>query len=126
MVLTRVLKCKIHRATITDANVEYEGSITVARDLMDRAGLVEYEKVHVWNVTQGSRIVTYVIPGEPGSGTICLNGAAALLNATGDKVIIASFVDMDEESLAGHEPTLLFVDDSNTVVRTEGRDRSKP
>jgi len=121
MVLTRVLKCKIHRATITDADVAYEGSITVDEDLMDRAGLVEFEEVHVWNVTRGSRLQTYVIPGERGSGTVCLNGAAALLNAAGDLVIIAAFVDKDEEALASHEPSLLFVDGDNKVVRTDGR-----
>jgi aspartate 1-decarboxylase len=124
MVLTKVLKCKIHRATITDADVEYEGSITVDQDLMDRAGLVDYELVHVWNVTRGSRLETYVIPGERGSGTICLNGAAALLNAKGDLVILAAFVELDEESLASHEPTLIFVNRSNEIVRIEGRVRS--
>ena len=120
MVLTKVLKCKLHRATITDADVAYEGSITVDEDLMERAGLVRHEMVHVWNVTRGSRLVTYVIPGPKGSGTICLNGAAALLNARGDKVIIASFVDVDEESLAVHEPVLLFMDEQNRVARTGG------
>ena len=121
MVLTRVLKCKIHRATITHADVSYEGSITVDEDLMDQAGLVEFEEVHVWNVTRGSRLSTYVIPGKRGSGTICLNGAAALLNAAGDLAIIAAFVDKDEEALATHEPALLFVDGDNKVVRTTGK-----
>lgn len=120
MVLTRVLKCKIHRATITDANVDYEGSITVDEDLMQKAGLHDFEEVHVWNVTRGSRLTTYVIPGKRGTGTICLNGAAALLNAAGDLAIIASFVDVDEETLAAHEPTLLFVDGENRVVSSEG------
>jgi aspartate 1-decarboxylase len=120
MVLTRVLKCKIHRATITDADVEYEGSITVDEDLMEEAGLHDFEEVHVWNVTRGSRLTTYVIPGERGSGTICLNGAAALLNAAGDLVIIAAFVDVDEAELASHEPTLLFVDGDNRVKSSQG------
>ena len=120
MVLTRVLKCKIHRATITDADVHYEGSITVDEDLMRMAGLHEYEEVHVWNVTRGSRLATYVIPGERGTGTICLNGAAALLNAAGDVVIIAAFVSLDEEALASHQPTLVFVDEENRIKSTEG------
>jgi aspartate 1-decarboxylase len=123
MVLTKILKCKIHRATVTDADASYEGSISVDRDLMERAGLVKHEMVHVWNVTNGNRLVTYVIPAEPGSGTVCLNGAAALMNARGDLVIIASFVDVDEESLRTHRPVLLFVDGRNRVVRSEGEAR---
>ncbi len=120
MILTRILKCKIHRATITDANVDYEGSITVDEDLMEMAGLADFEEVHVWNITRGSRLATYVIPGPRDSGTICLNGAAALLNAAGDIVIIASFVQVDEQALSAHEPTLVFVDGNNRVTSTHG------
>ena len=119
MILTKVLKSKIHRATVTDADVDYEGSVSIDADLMETARLHTYEMVHIWNVTSGSRLVTYAIPGERGSGTICVNGAAARLNSKGDTVIIASFVDVDEASLAKHRPILVHVDSGNRVTRAE-------
>ena len=108
-----VLRCKIHRATITQADLQYEGSITIPPELMDAAGLAEYEAVHVWNVTAGSRFETYAILGEPSSTNICVNGAAARLVQAGDKVIIAAFMMIPESSLSAHKPRLIFVDDNN-------------
>src|SRR5512146_2165404 len=96
MRLRQLLRSKIHRATVTEANVDYVGSITIDRDLMERVGLVPGEHVHVWNVENGQRFETYAMPGERGSGVICANGAAAHRVRPGDKVIIASFVLTDE------------------------------
>jgi aspartate 1-decarboxylase len=106
-------KCKIHRATITEANLEYEGSLTVDRDLMDAAGLLPYEKVHVVNINNGSRLETYVIEGGRGSGVICLNGAAARLGAKGDRVIIIAYAQMTPEEAEGHRPRMVYVDEAN-------------
>lgn len=114
-----VLKSKIHNARITDADVAYEGSITLDRDLMDEAGLVEYEEVRVWDMTNGERLTTYVIEGERGSGTVAMNGAAAHLIKRGDTVIIACFVALDEKELAARKVRKVFVDASNKVTRTE-------
>lgn len=108
-----VLKSKIHTVKVTEANVAYEGSITIDRDLMDHANLKEYEVVHVNNSTNGSRIVTYVIPGERGSGTICMNGGAALHAAEGDIVHILSFCQIDEEEYETHEPIIILTKDNN-------------
>ncbi len=108
-----MLKSKIHRATVTEANVEYEGSVTIDRDLMDAADLLAYERVDIWDCTNGSRLSTYVIPGERGSGEICINGAAAHRVKPLDKVIIASFVQLDDAELEGFEARRVFVDDAN-------------
>ena len=105
-----MLKSKIHRATVTGADLHYEGSVTIDRDLMDAADIVSYEKVAVWNVTNGNRLETYAIEGERGSGVICLNGAAARLMAPKDLVIIASFVNMENAEAIKYEPKLVFVD----------------
>lgn len=113
-----MLKSKIHRATVTGADLHYEGSVTIDRNLMDAADIVSYEKVAVWNVTNGSRLETYAIEGERGSGVICLNGAAARLVAPKDLVIIASFVNMNEEAAIKHEPKLVFVDEQNRMLPT--------
>ena len=113
-----MLKSKIHRATVTGADLHYEGSVTIDRDLMDAADIVSYEKVAVWNVTNGSRLETYAIEGERGSGVICLNGAAARLVAPQDLVIIASFVNMDNAAALAHEPKLVFVDEKNRMLPT--------
>jgi aspartate 1-decarboxylase len=111
-----MLKCKIHRATVTDAVLHYEGSITIDKTLMDAAGLVEYEQVHIWNVDNGNRFTTYAIDGEPGSGVICLNGAAARQVSKGDLVIIAAFSTYDEKELADFRPTLVYVDRRNRIT----------
>lgn len=111
--LISLCKCKIHRATITEANLQYEGSLTVDRDLMDAAGLKPYEKVSVVNVNTGSRLETYVIEGGPGTGVICLNGAAARLGAKGDTVIIIAYAHMTPEEAEGFRPRMIHVDEAN-------------
>ncbi len=112
------LKSKIHRAVITQAELDYIGSITIDENLMDEAGLYEYEHVHIVNVNSGSRIETYVIAGERGSGVICLNGAAARSGQRGDHIIIMSYADMTPEELKDNPPKVVFVDDNNKPVRT--------
>ncbi len=107
-----LLKSKIHRVKVTQANVNYIGSITIDEDLMDAAGLIEYEKVHVVNVTNGERLVTYVIKGERGSGIICLNGAAAHKADIGDIVIILSYATMTPEEAKKHQPICIFPKDN--------------
>ena len=113
--LRKVLRSKIHRATVTQADVEYEGSITLPPDLMDLAGIVEYESVHLWNVTRGTRLETYTITGIPGSRDICVNGAAAHLMQPEDRIIIACFEFLEDEHLSDHEPKLIFLDEHNDV-----------
>ena len=112
-----MLKSKIHRAVITQAELNYVGSVTIDEDLMDAAGLFEYEHVHIVNVNSGSRIETYVISGERGSGVICLNGAAARAGQKGDPVIIMSYAAMTPEEIKAHRPKVVFVDDKNAIVR---------
>ena len=107
-----LLKSKIHRVKVTQANINYIGSITIDENLMDAAGLVEYEKVHVVNVTNGERLVTYVIKGERGSGIICLNGAAAHKANIGDIVIILSYATMTPEEAKKHQPICIFPKDN--------------
>jgi aspartate 1-decarboxylase len=113
--LRKVLRCKIHRATITGANVDYEGSITVPPELLLAAGLAEYEAVNIWNVTSGTRFETYTILGEPGSSDICVNGAAAHLVTPGDIIIIAAFQMIPESRMPGYEPKVVFVDSKNQI-----------
>ncbi len=120
-----MLKSKIHRATVTHADLDYEGSITIDQNLMEAADLVDNEQVHVWNVTRGTRLETYTITGERGSGEICLNGAAAHLMKPDDLVIIASFVNLDAEEAAGWKPKLVFVDENNRI-KDMGRDHEIP
>jgi aspartate 1-decarboxylase len=116
----RLMKSKIHRALVTDADVDYVGSITIDRDLMDAADLLEYEQVAVVDVDNGARLETYVIEGARGSGEICLNGAAAHLVHPGDRVIIISYADYDDADLvAGHQPTVVHVDARNRQVSDE-------
>ena len=112
-----MLKSKIHRAVITQAELNYVGSVTIDEDLMDAAGLFEYEHVHIVNVNSGSRIETYVIAGERGSGVICLNGAAARAGQKGDPVIIMSYAAMTPEEIKTLRPKVVFVDDKNAIVR---------
>jgi aspartate 1-decarboxylase len=117
--LRNVLKSKIHRAYVTDADVDYEGSITLDPDLMDAALLVEYEKVHVWSITSGARLETYVIEGERGSGAVAINGAAAHLINEGDTIIIASYAAYDEDELEEHCACKVFVDEGNRIKNVE-------
>jgi aspartate 1-decarboxylase len=108
-----VFKSKIHRATVTHADLEYEGSVTVDSDLLDAAEILPYEAIHIWNVTRGSRLVTYALPGPRGSGAICVNGAAAHLNKPGDLVILATFAEMTREEARKHRPVVVRVDAQN-------------
>ena len=120
-----MLKCKIHRATVTDAQLHYEGSVTVDRTLMNAAGLVEYEQVHIWNVDNGNRFTTYAIEGEADSGVICLNGAAARQVSKGDLVIIAAFGAYDEKELADFQPNLVYVDGKNRITSVKRKIESE-
>ncbi|MBW3561328.1 MAG: aspartate 1-decarboxylase [Actinobacteria bacterium] len=112
-----MMKSKIHRATVTEANLDYVGSITIDATLMEQANLLPNEKVQVVDIDNGSRLETYVIPGEAGSGAIGLNGAAARLVHQGDKVIIISYGEFEEAEAHEHEPTVVFVDEDNRPVR---------
>lgn len=123
--LHTVLKSKIHRATITQADLHYVGSITIDEDLVKAAGLVEGEKVQVVDITNGARIETYVITGAPGKGHICINGAAAHLVNPGDLVIIMAYVLASESELADYEPSIVHVDADNRVVGL-GHDPAQP
>lgn len=107
---------KIHRATVTDANLEYVGSITIAEDLMKAANLKQWQKVEVLNINNGERLQTYVIKGEAGSGTICLNGAAARKAQKGDKVIIVAYASFESCDAESFEPKIVLVDDNNKIV----------
>jgi aspartate 1-decarboxylase len=116
----RMMKSKIHRATVTDADLDYVGSVTVDRDLMDAADLLEFEQVAIVDITNGARLETYVIEGERGSGAICLNGAAAHLIHPGDRVILISYAEVDDADLAdGWQPTVVHVDTANHQISEE-------
>ena len=108
-----ILKSKIHRATVTEANLNYEGSITVDTDLLDAADIKQWEEVKIWNVTNGERFETYALEGKRGSGTVCVNGAAARKVSVGDKVIIASYAILSEEEVEAYQPVVVHVDDNN-------------
>ncbi len=110
-----MLKSKIHRAFVTEADLEYEGSLTLDPVLMDAADLLPYEKVSIFNVTNGHRFFTYVIEGERGSNVVCVNGAAAHLAREGDSLIIATFASYDERECKKHSPKLVYVDESNKI-----------
>ncbi len=112
--LLQLLKAKIHRATVTNANLNYQGSISIDRALCERAGIVQWERVDIYNVTNGERLSTYVIYGE--SGEITLNGAAARRVQQGDKVIIAAYAMMTEDEAAAHKPVVVLVDDKNNIL----------
>jgi aspartate 1-decarboxylase len=111
-------RAKIHRATVTQADLDYEGSLSIDRDLMDAAGLAGFEEVHIWNITRGTRLATYAIEAERGSGVICVNGAAAHLVHVGDLIIIATFhlVARAEDAPA---PAVVRVDEKNRIIGTE-------
>lgn len=112
-----MLKGKIHRATVVQAEIDYVGSITIDEELMDAAGILEYERVQVVDVDNGNRLETYVIAGERGSGMICLNGAAAKLVNVGDKVIIMCYAQMTSEEFKENPPRVVFVDENNKINR---------
>jgi aspartate 1-decarboxylase len=116
-----LLKSKIHRATVTDANLAYEGSVTIDPELLEAADIAVYERVEIYDITNGARLATYAILGTPGAGEICINGAAAHLVKPGDLVIIASYAEYDESEIKHHEPRLVLVDQHNRplLARTD-------
>lgn len=114
-----MFKSKIHRATVTHADLDYEGSVTIDAELMRATDILPYEQVSVWNVTRGSRIETYALEGTSGSGVVCVNGAAAHQNRPGDLVIIATFAGYDADELARHAPKVVLVDPKNRIVCPE-------
>lgn len=116
--LSRLLKCKIHRAVVTHAELHYEGSCAIDGVLMDLAGIQEYEEIHIWNVTNGKRFTTYAIRGENNSGIISVNGGAAHQADIKDIVIIATFGDFSEEEARIHQPKLVYANADNTVSHT--------
>ncbi len=119
-------KSKIHRATVTHADLDYEGSVSIDEDLLDAAGIWEYEAVHVWNITRGTRIQTYAIKGARGSGVVCINGAAAHQNRPGDLVILSTFVELEESEARTHKPVVVLVDRANKIVAKDAIEVAGP
>jgi len=111
-----MFKSKIHRARVTDADLDYEGSVTIDARLLEAADIMPHERVHIWNVTRGTRVETYALEGPAGSGLVCVNGAAAHQNSPGDVVIVATFADYDEEEVARHSPKVVLVDSDNRIA----------
>ena len=122
MLLT-MLKSKLHRATVTEANLNYVGSITIDKNFMEKANILEYEKIQVVDINNGSRLETYVIPGEKGSKVICLNGAAARFVQPGDKVILMTYCQVNENEAREHKPTVVFLDDNNSISEITHREK---
>jgi aspartate 1-decarboxylase len=121
-----MLKSKIHRATVTHADVDYEGSLTLDAQLLAAANILPYEEVHVWNVTRGTRLRTYAMVGEAGSGVVCVNGAAAHLARPGDLVIVATFTQMDAAAAHAHRPIVVLVDERNRIRRADATEVAGP
>lgn len=121
-----VFKSKIHRATVTHADVEYEGSVSIDAALLEAAQILPYEAVHIWNVTRGTRLVTYAIEAPKWSGAICVNGAAAHLNQPGDLVILATFADMTPEEARVHKPIVVRVDAQNRATTDDSEEKPGP
>lgn len=121
-----MFKSKIHRATVTHADLDYEGSVTIDGDLMDAAQVLEHEQVHIWNVTQGTRVVTYALRGREKSGVVCINGAAAHHAQPGDKVIISTFAEVPRDQAADWKPTVVLVDENNVVADREYAETAGP
>lgn len=113
--LREMLRAKVHRATVTETNVNYEGSLTLDASLMKAAGMIPYERIDVYNADSGARFSTYLIEGAPGSGVVCVNGAAALLARPGERIIVASYAAFSPEEIAGHRPTVVLVDSANRI-----------
>jgi aspartate 1-decarboxylase len=114
-----MFKSKIHRATVTAANRDYEGSLTIDADLLDAADILPYEQIHVWDVTNGARLVTYALPGVRGSGEVCVNGAGAHLIKPGDLVIVATYTMISTRQARKYQPTVVFVDGANKMREAE-------
>jgi len=115
-----VLRAKIHRITVTDRNIHYEGSLTLDSELMEAAGMVSFEKVDVYNVNNGERFSTYVIQGERGNGACCVNGAAARLAEPGDLLIVASYAQIEDGEIGNHRPVIISVDSQNRIGQIKG------
>jgi aspartate 1-decarboxylase len=122
----RMLKSKLHRARVTDADVNYEGSVTIDKDLLEAADIYEYEQVHLWNVTRGTRLVTYAMIADRGSGSICVNGAAAHLAGPGDVVIISTFCEVPEPLARAHRPNIVLLDDHNRIKELNAAELAGP
>lgn len=120
--LITLMKSKIHKARVTEANLNYMGSITIDEDLIDAAGIICNEKVQIVNNNNGNRFETYVIPGERGGGTICLNGAAARLVHPGDEIIIISYAIFEEKEAKKYKPKVVFVNEKNKIIKTENKE----
>ena len=114
-----MFKSKIHRATVTESNVDYEGSVTVDQDLLDLADMVPWEQVHIWDVDNGARLTTYLLAGPRGQGTVCVNGAAAHLIKPGHRVILATFANIDESKVHNYRPKVVLVDKNNQPFETD-------
>src|SRR5947209_17721047 len=110
-----MFKSKIHRATVTQANIDYEGSLTVDTDLLKAADILPYEEIHVWNISRGTRLRTYALPGEAGSGVVCVNGAGAHLDHVGDPVFVATFTEMYDAAARSHRPRVVLADARNRL-----------
>jgi aspartate 1-decarboxylase len=121
-----MFKSKIHRATVTHADLDYEGSVTIDRDLLEAADILPNEMVHIWNVTRGTRLVTYALEGPSGSGAICVNGAAAHQNKPGDLVILATFADMTRDEARAYKPRVVMVDRDNHIVDAAAQEKPGP
>lgn len=115
-----MLKSKIHRARVTEANINYEGSVTIDKRLMEAADILPYEQVHILDVNNGARFTTYAIEGEPGSGVICLNGAAARMVTVGDVVIILTYTNVEERDAVNYHPRLVYVNANNEITGVKG------
>ena len=115
-----ILTSKLHRATVTDRDIEYEGSIQIDEDLMEEVGISSYEQVHIYDINNGNRLITYVIPGERGSGVISVNGAAARLVERKDRIIIAAYGMINIDKIDNHQPRVLLLDESNKVLERQG------
>ena len=115
-----MLTSKLHRATVTDRDIEYEGSIQIDEDLMDEVGIASYEQVHIYDINNGNRLITYVIPGERGSGVISVNGAAARLVERKDRIIIAAYGMISIDNIENHQPRVLLLDENNKAIERQG------
>ncbi len=122
--MREMLRAKIHRIAVTECDLEYEGSLTLDRDLMDACGMVPFEKVDVYDVTNGNRFSTYLIEGGRGSGDCCVNGAAAHLVEVGDRLILASYCSVDESDVPGHRPRVVLIGEHNRIRETKDHERA--
>ncbi len=120
------LKSKIHRAAITEANLHYEGSFTIDEDILDEAEILPYERVHVYNISNGERFETYIIPGKRGSKVFGLNGAAARKGQVGDLVIAVTYISLEPDELTGYEPNIIILDKANNIVEKTHKTEHKP